>query len=40
MLGDAAETIARSADPLTAQAYFDLAVKCWAMVMRPAPVAE
>jgi hypothetical protein len=40
MLGDAAEIMAYTGDPSCAQAYFDLAPKCWAMVMRPAPAAE
>jgi hypothetical protein len=40
MLGDAAEIMACTGDPACAQAYFDLAPKCWDMVMRPAPAAE
>jgi hypothetical protein len=40
MLGDAAEIMAYTGDPSCAQTYFDLAPKCWAMVMRPAPAAE
>jgi hypothetical protein len=40
MLGDAAQILAYTGDPSRAQAYFDLAPKCWAMVMRPAPAAE
>jgi hypothetical protein len=40
MLGDAAKIMWYTGDPAHAQAYFDLAPSCRAMVMRPAPAPE